>query len=229
MLGQTIIIQRKFEPVDWLRLVDKYQVTSTFSAPPPIRLVCSAARRGQGAATTGRSMRMMLANAAPWTFRAQADLPGRLPAGLAVGGLRIDRARRELRPRARGPAAQARLVRQASAPVSRSAARRRRQRRHRHRPDHSGELYVSVQPRCSPTYYKQHDKLPRPPCAATSTPSATSPTGTTRATTTSATARSDMIISGGMNIYPAEIEARARTASRHLRRRGLRDPLRAMG
>src|SRR5215471_128578 len=35
-LGQTIILQRQFEPSNWLRLVDKYQVTSTFSAPPLI-------------------------------------------------------------------------------------------------------------------------------------------------------------------------------------------------
>ena len=33
-LGQTIIIQRKFGPEDWLRLMSKYKVTSTFSAPP---------------------------------------------------------------------------------------------------------------------------------------------------------------------------------------------------
>ena len=34
-LGQTVVLQRKFDPVDWLRLVDKYKVTSTFSAPTP--------------------------------------------------------------------------------------------------------------------------------------------------------------------------------------------------
>ena len=34
-LGQTVVVQRKFDPEDWLRLVDKYSVTSTFSAPTP--------------------------------------------------------------------------------------------------------------------------------------------------------------------------------------------------
>src|SRR6516164_2810646 len=44
-LGQTIIIQRRFDPEDWLRLVDKYKITSTFSAPPLIRLVCALPAR----------------------------------------------------------------------------------------------------------------------------------------------------------------------------------------
>ena len=39
MLGNTVILQRRFDAEDWLRLVDKYRVTSTFSAPTPIRLV----------------------------------------------------------------------------------------------------------------------------------------------------------------------------------------------
>jgi acyl-CoA synthetase (AMP-forming)/AMP-acid ligase II len=55
-------------------------------------------------------------------------------------------------------------------------------------------------------YYKQHDKY-EADSAATSTPSATSPTATTRATTYICDRKKDMIISGGMNIYPAEIEA----------------------
>ena len=38
-LGSTVVLQRKFDPEDWLRLVDKYRVTSTFSAPTPIRMV----------------------------------------------------------------------------------------------------------------------------------------------------------------------------------------------
>jgi fatty-acyl-CoA synthase/long-chain acyl-CoA synthetase len=77
-LGQTIILQRRFEPVDWLRLVDKYQVTSTFSAPPPIRLVCALPAEVK-ARYDRSSMRIMLANAAPWSFALKqaylADFP----------------------------------------------------------------------------------------------------------------------------------------------------------
>ena len=62
-LGQTIVIQRRFEPADWLRLVDTYKVTSTFSAPPPIRLVCALPAEVK-ARHDRSSMRIMLANAA---------------------------------------------------------------------------------------------------------------------------------------------------------------------
>ena len=40
-LGQTVVLQRKFDAEDWLRLVDKYKVTSTFAAPTPIRMICT--------------------------------------------------------------------------------------------------------------------------------------------------------------------------------------------
>src|SRR5215469_10885765 len=77
-LGQTIIVQRKFEPEDWLRLVDKYEVSSTFSAPPLIRLVCALPTEVK-ARYDRSSMRIMLANAAPWSFALKqaylADFP----------------------------------------------------------------------------------------------------------------------------------------------------------
>ena len=41
--------------------------------------------------------------------------------------------------------------------------------------------------------------------------------------------KKDMIISGGVNIYPAEIEAALEAAPRHQRRRRLRHPRRRMG
>jgi acyl-coenzyme A synthetase/AMP-(fatty) acid ligase len=77
-LGQTIVLQRKFDPEDWLRLVDTYKVSSTFSAPPPIRLVC--ALPGEVKARYDRSsMKRMVANAAPWSFALKqaylADFP----------------------------------------------------------------------------------------------------------------------------------------------------------
>ena len=66
-LGNTVVIQRKFDPVDWLRLVDKYKVTSTFSAPTPIRMICSLPADVK-AKYDHSSMRVMIANAAPWSF-----------------------------------------------------------------------------------------------------------------------------------------------------------------
>jgi len=67
LYGQTVVVQRKFDAEDWLRLVDKYKVSSTFSAPALIRMVCALP-----AAVKERydrsSMRVMIANAAPWSY-----------------------------------------------------------------------------------------------------------------------------------------------------------------
>jgi fatty-acyl-CoA synthase/long-chain acyl-CoA synthetase len=77
-LGNTVVLQHKFDPEDWLRLVDTYRVTTTFTAPTPIRMVCnlpaSVKRRYDRS-----SMRRMIANAAPWTLALKmlymADFP----------------------------------------------------------------------------------------------------------------------------------------------------------
>ena len=39
--ARPIVVQRKFDAEDWLRLVEKYKVTSTFSAPALVRMVCA--------------------------------------------------------------------------------------------------------------------------------------------------------------------------------------------
>ncbi len=80
LFGQTIVVQRKFEPEDWLRLVRTYRVTSTFSAPPLIRLVCALPAEVK-ARYDRSSMRIMLANAAPWSMALKhAYLADSLPA-----------------------------------------------------------------------------------------------------------------------------------------------------
>ena len=78
LLGNTVVLQRRFDAEDWLRLVETYRVTTTFSAPTPIRMVCSLP-----AAVKARydrsSMRILVANAAPWSFALKqaylADFP----------------------------------------------------------------------------------------------------------------------------------------------------------
>jgi fatty-acyl-CoA synthase/long-chain acyl-CoA synthetase len=67
LLGNTAVVQRKFDPEDWLRLVDRYKVTSTFSAPTPMRMICQLPPEVKGRYDR-RSMRVMIANAAPWSF-----------------------------------------------------------------------------------------------------------------------------------------------------------------
>ena len=77
-LGNTVILQRRFDPEDWLRLVDRYRVSTTFSAPTPIRMVCNLPAELK-ARYDRSSMRRMIANAAPWSFALKelylADFP----------------------------------------------------------------------------------------------------------------------------------------------------------
>lgn len=77
-LGNTIVVQRQFDAEDWLRLMDKYQVTATFAAPTPIRRVCQV----EDAVFTKynvQSMRAMVANAAPWSMALKKMYLGRFP------------------------------------------------------------------------------------------------------------------------------------------------------
>ena len=78
-LGNTVVLQHKFDAEDWCRLVHRYRVTSTFAAPTPIRLVTQLPE-----ATRARydltSMRVMIANAAPWSFALKKAYVECLPA-----------------------------------------------------------------------------------------------------------------------------------------------------
>ena len=78
-LGNTVVVQKKFDAEDWLRLVDTYEVTTTFSAPTPVRLICNLPANVK-AKYDRKSMRRFVANAAPWSFALKqlylADFPG---------------------------------------------------------------------------------------------------------------------------------------------------------
>jgi long-chain acyl-CoA synthetase len=77
-LGNTVILQRRFDPEDWLRLLEEFRVTTTFSAPTPIRMVCQLPEETK-ARYDRSSMRRMIANAAPWSYALKeaylADFP----------------------------------------------------------------------------------------------------------------------------------------------------------
>ncbi len=77
-LGCTLVVQRNFDALDWLRLIDRYRVTATFAAPTPIRMVVNVPDEVK-ARYDRSSMRLMLANAAPWPFALKkaylADFP----------------------------------------------------------------------------------------------------------------------------------------------------------
>ena len=66
-VGNTVVVQHKFDAEDWIRLVDTYGCSATFSAPTPIRMIVSLAEDVKAKYDTS-SMRVMIANAAPWPF-----------------------------------------------------------------------------------------------------------------------------------------------------------------
>jgi fatty-acyl-CoA synthase/long-chain acyl-CoA synthetase len=67
LMGQTVVLQRKFDAADYLRLIDRWKVTSTFAAPTPIRLVTQLPDEVK-ARYDRSSMRVFVANAAPWSW-----------------------------------------------------------------------------------------------------------------------------------------------------------------
>ena len=201
-LGNTAILQRKFDAEDWLRLVDKYRVTTTFSAPTPIRLVSNLPAAVKARYDRG-SMKRMIANAAPWSYALKEayladfsedslwEVYGSTELGVDTILAPPDQRRK---PGSCGKAApgvsialfdeDGREITEANTP---------------------GELYVKSKSVFT-TYYKDTDKYER------------SRRGDFLSVGDVAyrdeegfyficDRKSDMIISGGVNIYPAEIEA----------------------
>lgn len=66
-MGNTVVVQYRFDPEDWLRLVDKYGVSTTFSAPTPVRMICALPNEVK-AKYQRHTMKVMVANAAPWSM-----------------------------------------------------------------------------------------------------------------------------------------------------------------
>ncbi len=203
-LGQTIIVQRKFEPEDWLRLVDKYRVTSTFSAPPLIRLVCALPPEVK-ARYDRSSMRIMLANAAPWSFALKqayvADFPpdslwevyGSTELGVNCVLEPKDQLRKPGSCGRPAPGVEIRLLDADGNEVTGTGS------------GHSGELYVRSAAVFN-GYYKQPDSYQAAQLGDFHT------VGDIAYRDEEGyyyicDRKNDMIISGGMNIYPAEIEA----------------------
>ena len=203
-LGQTVVLQRKFAPEDWLRLVEKYRVTSTFCAPTPIRMVC-ALSNDLKAKYDKTSMKRMLANAAPWSYALKlqylADFPadslweiyGSTELGVNCVLAPQDQIRKPGSCGKPAPLVEIVLFDDDGNEVTGTG------------PDHPGELFVRATSVFS-AYYKQADKY------------AADRRGEFQTVGDIAyrddegflyicDRKKDMIISGGMNIYPAEIEA----------------------
>ena len=204
LFGQTIVVQRKFDAEDWLRLVDKYKVSSTFSAPALIRMVCALPKEVKDRYDRS-SMRVMIANAAPWSFALKqqyvTDCPaeslfevyGSTELGVDTVLLPADQMRKPGSCGKPAPGIEIVLFDDDGNPVTGTG------------PDHPGEVFIRSKG-VFDTYYKNDASYQA------------SSRGDFHTVGDMAywddegylyicDRKTDMIISGGMNIYPAEIEA----------------------
>jgi long-chain acyl-CoA synthetase len=201
-LGNTVIVQHKFDAEDWLRLVQTYRVTTTFTAPTPIRMVCSLPDEVK-ARYDRSSMKRLIANAAPWTLSLKkmylADFPtdslwevyGSTELGVDTVLRPEDHLRKPGSCGQPAPGIEIKLFDEQGEVVN--------------EPYQPGELYVRSAAAFS-SYYKADEKYQ----AATRGDFHT--VGDIAYFDEDgfyyiADRKNDMIISGGMNIYPAEIEA----------------------
>ena len=201
-LGNTVVIQRRFDPEDWLRLVAKHRVSTTFSAPTPIRMVCNLPPERK-APHDRSSMRRMVANAAPWSYALKelylADFPedslfevyGSTELGVNTILLPADQRRKKGSCGRPAPAVEIRLLDDDGKEVL--------------EPGVPGELYVRSRT-VFDTYYKNHDKFEADRRGEFHTVGDVAYRDE-EGYLYICDRKKDMIISGGMNIYPAEIEA----------------------
>jgi acyl-CoA synthetase (AMP-forming)/AMP-acid ligase II len=204
LFGQTIVVQRKFDAEDWLRLVDKYKVTSTFSAPALVRMICALPKEVKDRYDRS-SMRVMVANAAPWSYALKqqyvADFPaeslfevyGSTELGVDTVLLPQDQMRKPGSCGKPAPGIEIVLFDEDGNEVTGTG------------PDHPGEVFIRSKGTFD-AYYKNDASY------------AANSRGDFHTVGDMAYCddegylyicdrKTDMIISGGMNIYPAEIEA----------------------
>ena len=204
LYGQTIIVQRKFDAEDWLRLVDKYQASSTFSAPALVRMICALPREVKDRYDRS-SMRVMVANAAPWSYALKQQYVADFPAeslfevygSTELGVDTVLRPEDQMRkPGSCGqpaPGIEIRLFDDAGHVVTGIG------------PDHPGEVFVRSKGAFD-TYYKNnasYEASSRGDFHTVGDVAYWDDEGYLYI----CDRKTDMIISGGMNIYPAEIEA----------------------
>ena len=202
LLGHTVVLQRKFDPEDWLRLVERFGVTSTFSAPTPIRRICSLPAAVKARYRTD-SMRVMVANAAPWPFALKqaylADFPddslfevyGSTELGVNMVLEPADQLRKPGSCGKPAPMVEVRLLDDDGNEVL--------------EPNVPGEVFIRS-PSLFDTYHKARDKYDEDTRGEFHT------VGDVAYRDDEGyyyicDRKKDMIISGGVNIYPAEIEA----------------------
>jgi fatty-acyl-CoA synthase/long-chain acyl-CoA synthetase len=204
LYGQTIIVQRKFHAEDWLRLVDKYKASSTFSAPALVRMICALPSEVKDRYDRS-SMRIMVANAAPWSYALKqqyvADFPpgslfevyGSTELGVDTVLLPEDQMRKPGSCGKPAPGIEIMLVDADGDEVTGTG------------PDHPGEVFVRSRGTFD-TYYKNNASYQansRGDFHTVGDIAYRDDEGYLYI----CDRKTDVIISGGMNVYPAEIEA----------------------
>ena len=204
LFGQTVVVQRKFDAEDWLRLVDKYKVSSTFSAPALVRMICALPAEVKDRYDRS-SMRVMIANAAPWSYTLKqqyvADFPpeslfevyGSTELGVDTVLLPADQMRKPGSCGKPAPGIEIALLDEDGNEVTGTG------------PDHAGEVFVRSKGAFD-TYYKNdasYEANSRGDYHTVGDVAYRDDEGYLYI----CDRKTDMIISGGMNIYPAEIEA----------------------
>ena len=202
MLGNTIVIQRRFDAEDWLRLVDRYRVTSIYAAPTPIRRICALPAEVK-ARYDRSSVRIAMAGAAPWTHALKLDYLADFPEdslwevyGSTELGVNTLLAPADQR---RKPGSCGKPIRGVEIALFDDAGKRVTT------PDTPGELFVRS-PLLFDAYHKNPDQF------AESERDGFHSVGDVamfddEGFFTICDRKADMIISGGVNIYPLEIEA----------------------
>ncbi|HVS65512.1 MAG TPA: AMP-binding protein [Thermoanaerobaculia bacterium] len=202
LLGNTVVLQRHFDPEDWLRLVQSHRVTSTFSAPTPIRRICSLPAEVKARYDTG-SMRIMIANAAPWPMALKrmylADFPpeslwevyGSTELGVNMVLAPADQLARPGSCGKPAPGVEVVLIDDQGRQVT--------------EPGVQGEVFVKSAS-VFDTYHKARDKYEEDRRGEFHTVGDVA-TFDQDGYYYICDRKKDMIISGGMNVYPAEIEA----------------------
>lgn len=71
-LGNTVVVLRNFDPEEWLRLVARYRVTCTTCAPTPMRRICDLQSEVK-ARYDCSSLRYVLGSAAAWPYALKQD------------------------------------------------------------------------------------------------------------------------------------------------------------
>ena len=204
LFGQTVVVQRRFDAEDWLRLVDKYRVTSTFSAPALVRMTCALPAQVKDRYDRS-SMRVMIANAAPWSYALKqqyvADFPpeslfeiyGSTELGVDTVLLPQDQMRKPGSCGQPAPGIEIMLVDADGSEVAGTG------------PGHPGEVFVRSKA-VFDAYYKNdagYVENSRGDYHTVGDIGYWDDEGYLYI----CDRKTDMIISGGMNIYPAEIEA----------------------